>query len=136
MTTEEKEVTAVPEVAVMFRGREIFAKMPSPEQLLVWQRTIDRLTKAPVDAKWTGREVMAAMERLRLIVDSLLNPSDIDWIDDQFLAGTLEFRTLAPLIELITDAFAKLAEETETADKPVEKTSAKKRTASKKVATS
>lgn len=90
--------------------RKMWAKMPRPEQLLVWQRTIDTLTKAPVTAAWTGSEVMAALERLRRIIDSLLvNRADIVWLDDMFLSGDLDFKKLAPLVLDITTAFQEAA---------------------------
>lgn len=95
----------------MLLDREIYARMPSPEQLLVWQRTVDRLTKAPVDASWTGSEVMNALERLRKIVDSIIvNRADVDWMDDRFLDGTLDFKGLAPFIADTTTTFAEYAD--------------------------
>lgn len=93
--------------------RTMWVRMPKPEQLLVWQRTVDRLTNAPVTASWTGSEVMNALERLRKIVDSLLvNKIDVDWIDDQFLTGDLTFQTLTPFIATTTTAFQQAAAET------------------------
>lgn len=113
--TDQQEVAepvAIPEIPVTFHGREIYVRMPKPEQLLVWQRTLDRLTKAPVNASWTGSEVMAALERLRRIVDSILvNKIDVEWLDDQFLDGELDFETVTPLMTIVVNAFADLAEE-------------------------
>lgn len=114
MTTEqvtpEGAEEAPPELPVMLLDREIFCRMPTPEQLLVWQRTVDRLTQAPVDASWTGSEVMAALERLRKIVDTLMvNRADRDWLDDQFLEQTIDFRGLAPFITNVTTAFQEFA---------------------------
>jgi hypothetical protein len=98
------------ELPVMLLDREIYTRMPTPEQLLVWQRTVTRLTEAPVDASWTGSEVMNALERLRKIVDSLMvNRADRDWLDDQFLEGTLDFQRLAPFIAEVTTAFQEFA---------------------------
>jgi hypothetical protein len=34
----------------------------------------------------------------------------VDWLDDQFLEGTVTFRDLAPFITDVTDAFAEAAE--------------------------
>lgn len=114
MTTEqatpEGEEAAPVELPVMFMDREIFARMPSPEQLIVWQRTIKRLEAAPMDASWTGSEVMAALERLRKIVDTLMvNRADIDWLDEQFLDETVTFQTLAPFITDVVSAFQEFA---------------------------
>lgn len=113
MTDQEETAEAVPELPVMFMGREIFCRMPSPEQLIVWQRTVRRLTEAPLDASWTGSEVMEALERLRKIIDSLMvNRADVNWLDDQFLEETVTFKDLAPFITDVTKAFATAAEET------------------------
>lgn len=110
-TAEGAEQTKL-ELPVMLMGREIYCRMPSPEQLLVWQRTVKRLTEAPMDASWTGSEVMSALERLRKIIDSLMvNRADVDWLDDQFLEETVTFKELAPFITDVTEAFAKAAEE-------------------------
>lgn len=109
--TADEEVT-IPEVAVQFEGREIWTRMPSPEQLLVWDRTVKRLTGAPPDESWTGSQVMASLDRLRRIVDTILvNRADVDWLDDQFLDGALTFKSLAPFITQVVDAFADAAEE-------------------------
>ncbi len=102
MTTEEAapaaEEAEMPEVPVTFSGREIFCHMPTPEQLLVWDRTVRNLTEAPPDESWTGSQVM-------------VNRADIEWLDDQFLDRKLTFKDLAPLITLVVDAFADAAEQ-------------------------
>ncbi len=130
MTDQETQALELP---VPFRGREIFTRMPTPEQFIVWQRTVKRLTEAPVDASWTGEEVMSALERLRKIIDSILvNPADVAWLDDQFLDLKITFADLAPFIALVTDAFAKAAEqdgnreERRAAQKPAKKAGRKK----------
>ena len=106
----ETATDAPQELPVMLLDREIFVRMPTPEQLLVWQRTVKRLTEAPVDASWSGSQVMTALERLRKIVDSMMaNPADRDWLDDQFLEGTVDFRGLAPFITDVTTAFQEFA---------------------------
>lgn len=123
----------VPTVPVMLNGREIHAKMPRPEQLLVWQRVLKTLTEAPPNTTWTGSEVMAALERLRKIVDSLIvNKADIAWMDDQFLDEALTFTDLAPFLTDVTAKFAELAEESapnREAKRAVKKATRKKATA-------
>jgi hypothetical protein len=115
MTTEEVAPATeeeMPEVPVTFAGREIFCHMPTPEQLLVWDRVVRNLTEAPPDESWTGSQVMRALDRLRRIVDSILvNRADVEWLDDQFLDRTLTFRDMAPFITLVVDAFADAAEQ-------------------------
>lgn len=134
MTTEQEaaEAPTTLELPVMFRDREIYVRYPKPEQILVWQRTVDRLTKSTPDTSWTGQELMAALERCRKIVDSILvNRADIDWMDTEFLDGTLEFRDLAPFIGQVVQAFADAAEEM--APNREARRSAKKKTAKKAV---
>lgn len=107
-----EEEVKVPEVEVQFMGRGIWTHMPTPEQLLVWDRTVKSLTEAPPDETWTGSQVMRSLDRLRRIVDTILvNKADVEWMDDQFLDGTLTFKGLAPFIALVVDGFADAAEE-------------------------
>jgi len=137
MTTEQEpaaDVAELPvELPITLLDREIYVRMPSPEQLLVWQRTVNRLTEAPVNASWTGSEVMNALERLRKIVDSIMvNRIDVDWLDDQFLAKTVDFRRLAPFITDVTTAFQEYAEaQTQANGTRAEKRAAKKTPAKK-----
>lgn len=140
MTTDPATEGADPtqiELPVMLLDREIYCHMPSPEQLLVWQRTVRRLTEAPMDASWTGSEVMNALERLRKIIDSLMvNRADRDWLDDQFLDETITFKDLAPFITKVTEAFARAAEEEgNRADRRAAKKAPAKKAARKKVTT-
>jgi hypothetical protein len=96
--------TQVPEREITFRDRQIWVKPPKPEQLLVWQRTLKRLQEPGLT--WTGESVMAALERLRLIIDSvILNQVDKDWLDDEMLAGKLEMRDTSEIVHLTIDAF-------------------------------
>lgn len=114
MTTEQAataDETTIPEVEVQFSGRSIWVNMPTPEQLLVWDRTVRNLTDAPPDESWTGSQVMKSLDRLRRIVDSIMvNRADIEWLDDQFLDKALTFKDLAPFITLVVDGFADAAE--------------------------
>ena len=127
----EEEVT-IPEVEVQFQGRSIWARMPSPEQLLVWDRTVRNLTDAPVDESWTGSQVMRALDRLRRIVDTILvNKADVEWMDDQFLDGKLTFRGLAPFIAKVVDAFADAAEQANATSNRAAKRAAAKKPAKK-----
>jgi hypothetical protein len=116
----------VPEQEIDFRGRNMWVRMPRPEQLLVWKRTLTQL-QTVVDGDWTADSVMTALERLRRIIDSVLvNKADVTWLDDQFLDGTLTFQQLTPMITLVVEAFADAAEnegnrETRRAVKPAKK---------------
>jgi hypothetical protein len=106
MTEQTDAPVEMPEREIEFHGRTIWMKMPRPEMLMVWRRTLTQL-QAINENDWTGETVMAALDRLRNIVDSLLvNKADGIWIDDQFLDGTLTFPELAPLITKAVEAFA------------------------------
>jgi hypothetical protein len=101
MTEQSTEPAGRPTGVVEFQGRSVEITMPRPEQILVWQRTLQGL-QAINPESWTGPEILAAMERLRKIIDSILvNKADVDWIDDEMLAGRL---TLKECAGLVTDA--------------------------------
>jgi hypothetical protein len=100
------------ELPIDFLGREMYVHMPSPEQLLVWRRVLTRLQQVET-AELTGMEVLNALERFRLIIDSLLaNHKDVDFIDDEMLAGRVGIKELAPLITKAVEAFQTNAEAT------------------------
>jgi hypothetical protein len=102
------------QIEVPLAGREITVTHPTPEQLLVWQRTLKRLGNLET-ATWTGEETMAALERLRKIIDSIIvHRADIDWLDDAFLEQTVGFRELAPWITQVIDAFEQHASQSGT----------------------
>lgn len=129
---EADEEVTIPEVEVQFEGRSIWTRMPSPEQLLVWDRTVRNLTEAPPDESWTGSQVMRSLDRLRRIVDTILvNRADVDWLDDQFLDGKLTFKSLAPFIAKVVDAFADAAEQANATSNRAAKRAAKKAPAKK-----
>jgi hypothetical protein len=114
MTEPEKneaaEVATIPEQEIEFAGRKLWVKMPSPEQLLVWKRTLKKLQGAEVEG-WNGEQVMAALERTRSIIDSVLaHDGDKDWLDDEMLAGTIGLMETAQIIQKTVEAFAQAAE--------------------------
>jgi|SRR6187549_3205397 len=111
MTTEQTEPAGPDpedrvELPVMLGDREIYVRRPTAEQLLAWQRVVTRLSDAPIDASWTGTEILGAMERMLRIVNSLMvNKADVVWMDDRFLDGTLDFAKVTPFITAVVDAF-------------------------------
>lgn len=113
--TEQTETPAEierPTREIPFRDRSLMLRMPTPEQLLVWQRTVKQLQGADT-ASWDGNEVMRALERARKIIDSLLSdPRDIEWLDDEMLAGNLGLREVAPIILDALKAFQEGTDET------------------------
>jgi hypothetical protein len=100
----------MPEQEITFAGRTLWVRMPSPEQLLVWKRTLRQLQGADVSG-WNADQVMRALERTRSIIDSVLaHEVDRDWLDDEMLAGTVGLMETAKIITLTVEAFAAAAE--------------------------
>lgn len=99
----------VPEGDITFRDRPMKVRMPQPEQILVWRRIMSRLEGANI-RDWNGKEVMAALERIRTIIDSvLIDSEDVDWLDDEMLAGRLGLRDATDILLKATDAFSNRA---------------------------
>lgn len=83
---------------IEFQGRTLKIRTPKPEQILIWQRTIKHLEAANL-SDWSGEQVLAALERARMIIDSLLyDPADISWLDDEMLAGRVGLREASGII--------------------------------------
>jgi hypothetical protein len=102
--------TQVPELEIDFQGRMMWVRMPSPEQLLVWKRTLRKLQEADVQG-WNGEQAMTALERTRKIIDSILvNRADIEWLDDEMLAGNVTLLETATLLQTTVDSFVDAAE--------------------------
>ena len=138
------EITPGEARPVEYMDRTFTALAPQPEQILVWQRTLDQLGGADYET-WDGQQAMKALGRIRRIVDSLLSPQDIEWIDDQMLErdperpGRTKF-TLENAHELmmkVIDAFKvknreeRRADERTTKAQPARRVPAKKTTAKK-----
>lgn len=99
-----------PELEINFQGRTLWVKMPSPEQLLVWKRTLRQLQDAEVKS-WNAEQVMIALERTRKIIDSVLvNKADVVWLDDEMLEGNVALIDTAEIINMTVAAFADAAE--------------------------
>lgn len=93
----EKEIT--------FQGRTMWVRLPRPEALLVWKRTLTKLQDLDT-GDWSGDQVMAALERTRKIIDSLLvHEIDKDWLDDEMLASRLGLLETAQIIQLTVEAY-------------------------------
>jgi hypothetical protein len=113
MTEQEAPAGTVdlpPELEIEFDGRKLWVRMPSPEQLLVWKRTLKQLQGADVSG-WNAEQVMIALERTRKIIDSLLvNKADVVWLDDEMLEGNLTLVHTADIITTTVKAFGEAAE--------------------------
>lgn len=96
----------MPEREIVFAGRTIWVRFPDPSRLLIWQRTLAKLQSLDAD-RMNFEQVMALMERVRSLVDSILvNRTDIEWIDDEMLAGNLTVLSIAPLVTQAVEAFS------------------------------
>lgn len=96
----------MPVAEIEFQGRTLMVTLPDPTQLLVWKRTLVRLQNANT-SNWTGADVMAALERLRVIIDTLIvDDADKQWIDDQLLNKSFGLAELAQLPTLAAQAFS------------------------------
>lgn len=127
--TEPKEV-AWPEGTITFRGRKIRVAMPSPEQIMVWQRTLAKLEGVKT-SDWTGKEVMSALERTRKIIDTvMLDSTDVDWLDDEMLAGRVGMKEASEILLEAQKAFMKPAKKAPAKKAPAKRAPAKN-TASK-----
>ena len=83
---------------IEFQGRTLKIRTPRPEQILIWQRTIKHLEAANL-SDWSGEQVLAALERARMIIDSLLyDPADISWLDDEMLAGRVGLKEASRIV--------------------------------------
>jgi hypothetical protein len=103
-------VLLVPELEIQFMGRGLWVRMLTPEQILVWKRTLNQLQDADIQG-WNAEQVMAALERTRKIIDSVLvHSADSNWLDDQMLERKIDLAGTAQIINLTVSAFAEAAE--------------------------
>ena len=117
-----------PELEITFQDRQLWVRLPTPEQILVWKRTLNQLQSAEVDG-WNAEQVMAALERTRKIIDSVLvHRVDVDWLDDQMLERKIDLKGTAEIINQTVERFAEVAE----AERAEHGTRAERRTAAKK----
>lgn len=95
-----------PELEIEFQGRSLWVRLPSPEQLLVWKRTLVQLQSADTN-DWNTEQVMIALERTRKIIDSVLvNKADVVWLDDEMLAGQIDLKGTSEIINKTVAAYA------------------------------
>jgi hypothetical protein len=117
------------EKEIDFQGRKMWVRIPRPEALLVWKRTLKKLQDVET-SDWGGDEVMAALERTRKIIDSLLvNEVDKDWLDDEMLDSRIGLIETAQIINLTVEAYA--ADDNRETRRAAKKAPAKKATRKK-----
>lgn len=123
-----------PELEIEFMGRTLWVRMPKPEQLLVWKRTLRQLQSAEVEG-WNAEQVMTALERTRRIIDTVLvNSVDVTWLDDEMLDLRLDLKSMAEIINKTVEAYAEAAEREKAEDGTRAERRAAKKTTGKKAA--
>jgi hypothetical protein len=137
MTEQETEAAAPempPELEIEFRGRRMWARLPKPEQILVWKRTLRQLQDADVEG-WNAEQVMTALERTRRIIDSVLvNSEDVTWLDDEMLDGRVDLKGTSEIINRTVEAYAEAAEREKAENGTRAERRAAKKTTGKKAA--
>lgn len=103
-------------------------QMPAPEQILVWQRSIRRLQQTS-DNSWDGESAMKAMERMRKIIDSILSPEDVEWLDERMLDRET---TMQECSQIVVDAIKAFSDEPEPANRAQRRAAPRKAAARKR----
>lgn len=106
MTTEQESgATEALEREIDFRGRSVWVKRPTFEQIAVWKRTVRQMQEADTGS-WGADEVLVALERgLKIINSVMANQTDRTWLDDQLLESKIDFAGAAELIQKTVEAF-------------------------------
>lgn len=103
--SDEQKTPARPEATITFRGREMKVRFPQPEQLMVWQRLMNKLSTGNI-SDWNAQQVMSALERTRKIIDSILvDEADIEWLDDEMMDGNIGLQEASEILIEATKAF-------------------------------
>jgi len=107
-TAEAEAMTA----EVPFKGRTLHMSMPTPEQILVWRRTVKRFEGMDASQISTAAEALDAVDRCMRIVTSLFAlPKDVDWLEDELLEKTVTFGDIIVLFGDTVESFGAMARE-------------------------
>lgn len=87
---------------IKFHDRPLTVRVPNLEQFHAFQRIMGRVEKGRVD-DWTGEDAMKMLNRMRGLIDSVLvDPADVEWLDDQMLEGSVDMQeAMTILIEAV-----------------------------------
>lgn len=99
--SEQQELAERP---IVFQGREMWVRLPSEEQIIVYGRTLDQLRAADT-ADWDGPQALKLLDRALRIIQTVLNPADREWIEDRMLDGELKLVEACQIMQLTVDAF-------------------------------
>lgn len=103
-TTPPAPIDGTPVDTIIFRGRTMLAKRPSPEQLGMWKVTGDELSRVGPGIAAERASVLLA-RAIKLITTVLADDVDRDWLHDQLLDGTLSLEDAAGILTLAAAAF-------------------------------
>lgn len=93
-------------VKVELFKREIEMRMPTQDQLMMWNRTIRKGERA-LEESGDATAALNYLGKIRDIVDSLIvSEDDVDWLDELMVAGKLSVEDAS---KLVVQASEKLA---------------------------
>jgi hypothetical protein len=98
--TNAEEAPAVVEElkTVTFQGREIKVKLPTPEQLLAWERLLAKLEKVSKEAA-TVDSLKTILNRVTRIIDSVVvSEDDREWLEDGRMDGTVTIENASTIV--------------------------------------
>ncbi len=121
----------VEQADVTWRGRVIRVRLPTIEQMTMYRRLARTFQELGERATQPGAEPMDMDEATRhydravkLITSIMVNPADIEWLEDEMLEGRVRLPDAA---ELMREAIGKLGEKNATAANREERRAAAKR---------
>jgi hypothetical protein len=103
----EQQPAGATEREIEFRGRTMWAKLPSDEQILVYSRTLKQLD-SPEAQSWNGEQALKALDRtLRIVQAVLVNRLDREWLEDEMLEERITLPDACQIIQLTAEAFGR-----------------------------
>lgn len=112
--------TEMPETDVEWNGRTWHVRLPSLEQLTIYRRLNRQFQELGEAQRREGAEPLSLEQAtkyfdraLKLITSILVNPDDIEWLEDAMLEGKLTLTKASGLMKAAFDALGKLAKERE-----------------------
>lgn len=75
---------------VTFLGRKIEVKLPTPEQLIAWDRVLGKLANLDPKAEVSMERAAALLGRLVKVIDAVvMHEEDREWLEDGRMSGTV-----------------------------------------------
>jgi hypothetical protein len=90
---------------VTLKGRAIQVRKPDADQLLVWDRVLQRIETMAAAAE-TANQIRRLVNKCDIIINALIvNEEDQDWLENQQLAGTLNLREAGSIVLKALEAY-------------------------------